>query len=91
MSENTQTQRKSSRSNDDDGQESLTTRSFQYLYRGFVARVRSVLVWKYGKRGQSMPPVAEPLLLESATTIAEKIRTKQVISTGKLWILRDKK
>lgn len=63
----------------DDEKESLATRSLQYLYQGFVARVRCVLVLKNGKRGKSMPPVEEPLLLEPAPSIAEKIRAKQVI------------
>ncbi|KAK5641912.1 hypothetical protein RI129_010459 [Pyrocoelia pectoralis] len=34
----------------------------------------------YGGRGQKMPPVKEPLLLESATSVAYKIRTKRVSS-----------
>ena len=32
----------------------------------------------YDERGQSMPPIDDRLLLEPATSIAEKIRTKQV-------------
>lgn len=32
----------------------------------------------YDEHGQKMPPVDNPLLLDSATSIAEKIRTKQV-------------
>lgn len=32
----------------------------------------------YGKHGPSVPPIDDQILLESATSIAEKIRTKEV-------------
>lgn len=36
----------------------------------------------YGGTGQSMPPIKNLILLDSATTIALKIRTKKVIFDG---------
>lgn len=48
------------------------------LHRYLCLFVRFVMVSLYGERGQSMPPVDDHLLLEPATCIAEKIRTKQV-------------
>jgi fatty acid amide hydrolase 2 len=33
----------------------------------------------YGRKGQSVPPIKNPLLLESATELAAKIRTKKVV------------
>lgn len=41
----------------------------------------------YGGPGQSMPPIKNLILLDSATTIALKIRTKKVIFGGDLKFL----
>lgn len=51
-----------------------------FLHRYFCIIVRYFMVKIYDERGQKMPPVDNPLLVESATSIAEKIRTKQVSS-----------
>lgn len=48
------------------------------LHRYLCAFIRFIIVLFRGERGQSMPPIDDRLLLESATSIAEKIRTKQV-------------
>lgn len=48
------------------------------FYRFFGLCVRFILVKVHGEHGQSMPPIEDLLLLESATSIAEKIRTKKV-------------
>lgn len=63
-----------------DEQESVLTMGLQFVYRALVICVRFVLVRIYGERGQSIPSIGEPLLLQPATSIAEKIRTKQVIT-----------
>lgn len=34
-----------------------------------------------GRKGQQMPPIKDLILLDSATTIAHKIRTKKVSDT----------
>lgn len=41
----------------------------------------------YGKKGKCMPPISDLLLLESATTIAYKIRTRKVSTL--ISIIRD--
>lgn len=48
------------------------------LHRYLCVFLRLVMVKFYDERGQSMPPIDDRLLLEPATSIAEKIRTKQV-------------
>lgn len=61
------------------------TSSFIYYIEHFVFTLltkigRIVFTLFYGKRGYSMPPITDLLLLESATSLAEKIRTKKVKS-----------
>lgn len=48
------------------------------LHRFFCLCVRFILIKIHGEHGPSMPPIDDLLLLESATSIAEKIRTKKV-------------
>lgn len=48
------------------------------LHRFFCLCVRFILIKRHGEHGPSMPPIDDLLLLESATSIAEKIRTKKV-------------
>lgn len=49
------------------------------LFHRFVCLcVRFVLVKVHGEHGPSMAPIEDLLLLESATSIAKKIRTKKV-------------
>lgn len=52
------------------------------LHRFFCLCVRFVLIKVHGEHGPSMPPIDDLLLLESATSIAEKIRTKKVNIIG---------
>lgn len=61
-------------------QRSICAMALQFVYRILVLSVRFLMVRMYGERGHSIPDCNEPLLLESATSIAEKIRTKQVIT-----------
>jgi fatty acid amide hydrolase 2 len=42
----------------------------RYVYKNFV----------YGEKGRKVPPISNPLLLESATSLAKKIRKRQVTS-----------
>lgn len=44
----------------------------------FCSFVHFIMKLMYGKHGKSMPPIDDRLLLESATSLAEQIRTKQV-------------
>lgn len=53
-------------------------RILHLLHRYFCIFVRLVEVAFYGEHGESIPPIDDRLLLESATSIAEKIRMKQV-------------
>ena len=39
----------------------------------------------YGKKGQSMPPIRNLLLLESASSLAIKIRTRKVCKLAKIF------
>lgn len=48
------------------------------IHRFLSLCVRFVLVKVHGEHGPSMAPIDDLLLLESATSIAEKIRTKKV-------------
>lgn len=48
------------------------------LHRFFGLCVRFIMVKRHGEHGPSMPPIDDLLLLESASSIAEKIRTKKV-------------
>lgn len=57
---------------------SVFTMVLQFLYRILVISVRFLVVRIYGRHGQVVSPVDDPLLLESATSIAHKIRTKEV-------------
>lgn len=61
-----------------DDRVSVFTMVLQYLYKILVISVRFLVVRIYGRHGQAMPPIIDPLLLESATSIANKIRTKEV-------------
>lgn len=42
----------------------------------FVFRV--IVTWIYGEKGQSMPAINDLILLESASSLAHKIRSKKV-------------
>lgn len=48
------------------------------LHRFLGLCVRFILVKVHGEHGESMPPIDNLLLLESATSLAEKIRNKKV-------------
>lgn len=58
--------------------EAFIWRILSLMHRYFCIFVRLVMVKLYDEHGPSMPPIDDGLLLESATSIAEKIRTKQV-------------
>lgn len=49
-----------------------------FLSRFLCLCVRFILIKRHGEHGPKMPPIDDLLLLESATSIAEKIRTKKV-------------
>lgn len=59
---------------------SMVWRITNGLHRYLCAFIRLLIVLFRGERGESMPPIDDQLLLEPATSIAEKIRTKQVNS-----------
>lgn len=50
------------------------------LHRILVIFIRIVAVLFFGGHGDAMPDICDPILLESAVSIAEKIRTEQVSS-----------
>lgn len=39
---------------------------------------RLIFKFIYGEKGQSMPAITDPILLESATSLASKIRKQEV-------------
>jgi hypothetical protein len=46
--------------------------------RFVIITVRMVMKYIYGEKGAQMPPIKDLILLESATSLAHKIRTKKV-------------
>lgn len=36
------------------------------------------MLWSYGEKGESMPPITDLLILDSASSLATKIRTRKV-------------
>lgn len=48
------------------------------LHRIIVLLIRMLCQFIHGEKGQSMPPIKNLILLDSATTLAFKIRTKKV-------------
>lgn len=57
---------------------SFVFRVLHLFHRYVCIFVRLVMVAFYGKHGESIPPIDDRLLLESATSIAEKIRKREV-------------
>ncbi|XP_055317975.1 fatty-acid amide hydrolase 2 [Sitodiplosis mosellana] len=60
---------------------SIVIVALNLLHRFLCLCVRFVVVQVHGEHGPSMAPIDDLLLLESATSIAEKIRTKKITST----------
>lgn len=52
--------------------------TMNFMHRFLMLCVRFVLAKYYGEHGESMPAINDLILLESATALAEKIRTKKV-------------
>lgn len=52
--------------------------ALNFVHRFLMLSVRFVMTKYYGEHGESMPPIDDLILLESATALAEKIRTKKV-------------
>lgn len=65
---------------------SIIVVALNLLHRFFCLCVRFVLVKVHGEHGPSMPPIDDLLLLESATSIAEMIRTKKVAAKHQQFI-----
>lgn len=59
---------------------SLFWGAIHILHRILVWIIRIVAICFYGGHGDTMPPVCDSILLDSATSIADKIRNKQVSS-----------
>lgn len=49
-----------------------------YVWLAFSLLVRRIMVWSYGEKGESMPPITDLLILDSASSLATKIRTRKV-------------
>lgn len=60
------------------------------MHRFLCLCIRFVLVKVHGENGPAMPPIDNLLLLESATSIAEKIRTKKVNRMKIFFLVLDK-
>uniref|UniRef100_A0A1B0CV01 Amidase domain-containing protein n=1 Tax=Lutzomyia longipalpis TaxID=7200 RepID=A0A1B0CV01_LUTLO len=50
------------------------------IHRFIVILVRGIMRFLFGAKGQSMPPIKDLTLLESATSLARKIRTRKIKS-----------
>lgn len=61
---------------------SIVLVALNLLYRFLGLCVRFVLVKVHGEHGESMPAIDNLWLLESATSLAEKIRTKKVSNSN---------
>lgn len=59
---------------------SIIVVALNLMHRFLCLCVRFVVSQVHGEHGPSMAPINDLLLLESATSIAEKIRTKKVSS-----------
>lgn len=51
-----------------------------FFHRVLCLLFRVMVTWIYGKKGKSMPPINDLVLLESASSLAHKIRCKKVIT-----------
>lgn len=60
------------------GKPSIVLVAMNFFHRFLMLCVRFVLTKYYGEHGKSMPAINDLILLESATALAEKIRTKKV-------------
>lgn len=49
-----------------------------FFHRVICLIFRVMVTWIYGKKGKSMPPINDLVLLESASSLAHKIRCKKV-------------
>lgn len=56
----------------------IAKRSIHYVWLAFSLMVRRIMVWSYGEKGESMPPITDLLILDSASSLATKIRTGKV-------------
>lgn len=64
--------------NDTMDKPSIITSGVNLYHHIFCMMMRSVMVTVYGRHGKSMPQIDDSLLLDSASALAEKIRTNQV-------------
>lgn len=51
------------------------------VHRFLVLMFRMLIQFLYGEKGESMPPIKNLILLDSATTLAYKIRTRKVCTS----------
>jgi len=72
--------RKSSKKMTNKQPRSLAKTVLNIGHRLVAVFVRYLLVFIYGEKGESMPPIKNLILLDSATTLAYKIRTKKISS-----------
>lgn len=52
-----------------------------WSFRLFNIIARFIFQLIYGVKGQTMPAISDPILLESASSLAKKIRNQEVITT----------
>lgn len=57
-------------------------------HRLLIVFVRYFLTFIHGEKGASMPPIKNLILLDSATTLGYKIRTRKVSALSKLGNLK---
>lgn len=59
---------------------SIVKTAISITHRLLTVLVRTFLTFIYGEKGNSMPPIKNLILLDSATTLGYKIRTRKVCS-----------
>lgn len=53
-----------------------------FFHRVLCLVFRVMVTWIYGAKGKSMPPINDLVLLESASSLAHKIRCKKITSVA---------
>lgn len=51
---------------------------YRRFYNFAIIVIRALLDFFLSHKAKSMPPISDPILLESATSLAQKIRTQKV-------------
>lgn len=79
---------KSPRNSDTSGKSSLVRTIMTVGHRFVLLVARCIFRFVYGEKGAAMPPIRDLTLLESATSLAAKIRSKKVKKANNICMVR---